>query len=366
MLSSPRNVDALGKSLHRKMLRIVDTDQLHANQLKMDGIARIAGPLMDLQRKLRFHFDYYYIHKPAFVVTLLFEAVFDSGINPGAHWMWYWTPLRFAAVYHLGLLLDEDLAKEAHRLCLISKSRLTTESVIALLQELRDRTRTSGFQPRVCEVFDDAFAYGVDHPDEMDFGFSDAKLMSPNAVGFQFICHALARRARKRRRNPVGFIKVDRQQQFNRAQETTHDMKARLAAGLRAAPENERSMMLDHPLFVGFDKADLQLEGFPDDKLQVAASSDSIGLQIVDVYLWLINRVISGDHIPSELVPLVKRLMNRGMVDCISMEGMANRYEEWAARLPQLDDLNNEQAARADELRTFHRDQVDKALGRGE
>lgn len=364
MLSSARNVDALGRSLHREMLRIVGADQLHANQLRMDGLARIADPLTRMQRRLRFNFDFYYIHKPAFVVTLLFDAVFDSGINPAAHWIWYWTPLRFAGVYHLGLLLDENLAKEAHRLCLVRDARKHREAVVALLQELRYRTRASGFQPRVREVFDYALAYGIDHPDEMDFGTSDAKLVSPNAVAFQFICHALARRARRRRTGRVGFIKVDRQQQFNRAQETTHYLQGRLAEGLRTAPEEHRGMMLNHPLFIGFNRTDLELKGFPDSKLQIATSADSIGLQIVDVYLWLMNRVFEGVPVPAELVPLVKTIMNRGVIDSISMEGMEERYRKFDSMLPQMEDITDEQAARADEIRQLHQARVDRALGR--
>jgi hypothetical protein len=262
------------------------------------------------------------------------------------------------------LLLNEELAKEAHRLCLLRDISKHREAVVALLQKLRDRTRVAGFQPRVREVFDDAFAYGIDHPEEMDFGSSDANLVSPNAIGFQFVCHALARRVRKRRKVRVGFIKVDRQQQFNRAQEMTHYMQAKLAEGLRTAPNEQRGIMLDHPLFVGFDRADIELQGFPDGKLQIATSSESIGLQIVDVYLWLMNRVIEGVRVPGELVSLVTSIMNRGVIDCISMEGMAERYRKFGAILQQMGDITDEQAARADEIRELHQARVDRALGR--
>lgn len=59
MISSGLNVDVLGRALHRRMLRIVEADQLHANQLRMEGLAQIAGQLVELQRKLRFSLDYY-------------------------------------------------------------------------------------------------------------------------------------------------------------------------------------------------------------------------------------------------------------------------------------------------------------------
>ncbi len=199
MISSSLNVDVLGRALHRRMLRELEVDQLHANRLKMDGLAQVAEPLWKLQKRLRLSFDYYYIDKPSLVVTLLFDAVFDVGINPGVNWIWYWTPLRYPAVWHLGMLLDEDLAREAHRLCLVNDPEHHLDAIVGLLGELRDRARTSGFDPRLREVFDDAFSYGIDHPDDMDFGCGDSKLVSPNAIAFQFISTALARRCRGRR-----------------------------------------------------------------------------------------------------------------------------------------------------------------------
>jgi hypothetical protein len=340
MLSSPLNVDVLGRTLHLRMLRELGVDSLHANRLGMDALAHIAEPLLALQKKLQFGFDYYYIDKPSFVVVLLFDAIFDAGINPGVSWGWYWTPLRYPALWHLGKLLDENLAREAHRLCLTKNPNGHLDAIVSLLGELRERTRASHFHPRICEVFDDAFEYGIDHPSEMGFGCGDSKLVSPNAVAFQFISAALARRCRslprRRRDRNVGFIKVDRQQQFNAAQQTTHFYQGKLAEGLRMASGEQRQKMLNHPLFDGLESKDVQLRGLPPDKLEFAASAESIGLQLVDVYLWLIGRILEGDSVPGELVALARSIISRSVVDSISMEGMAERFRKFEARLPEM------------------------------
>ena len=160
------------------------------------------------------------------------------------------------------------------------------------------------------------------------------------------------------------MIKVDRQQQFNTAQRTTHYFQKRMAEGMKLAPKERREMMLNHPLLEGLDRNDLQLKGMPAGPLQVARSDETIGLQIVDVFLWLTNRVLAGDAVPAELAPVVRSIFNRAVIDSISMEGMAERYRKFESRLPRSDDLTGMQMARANEIAQHHQSIVDKALGR--
>jgi len=367
MISSPRNVDVLGRALHREILRELDVEQLHASRLGMQGLSRVARPLLDLQQEFRFGFDYYYIHKPSFAVVLLFDSVFDCGINHGVNWSWYWTALRYPAVAHLGMLLDEELAKEGHRLFLAPRGS-DIGAIVTLLTELRERTRKSGFDARICQVFDDAFTYGIEHPDDMDFGASDLKLVSPNAVAFQFVSAAIARRCRLvarrrggRRRVSIGTIKIDHQQQFNLAQETTHFYQRKMAEGRRTAPKD--ALMLP-PVLQDVERNELELRGMPQHALQFARSAESIGLQLADVFLWLVNRVEEGTYVPPPLHPLVHSILERTLIDSISMEGMAKRFERFMGQLPEIDEMSEAQLADGRKLMALHQKRVDKALGR--
>lgn len=47
---------------------------------------------------MQFDFDYYFIEKPDYVLVLLFDAVFDAGLNEAVKWDVYWTPLRYRSV----------------------------------------------------------------------------------------------------------------------------------------------------------------------------------------------------------------------------------------------------------------------------
>jgi hypothetical protein len=108
LLSSKTNVDVLRARLHKEMLSRVGAPQLHANALGLDGLAKIAPLLCELQQKMRFEFDYYYIVKPDFAVTMLFEAIFDADLNEAVKWDAYWTPLRYLLLLKFNELLQNS------------------------------------------------------------------------------------------------------------------------------------------------------------------------------------------------------------------------------------------------------------------
>ena len=58
VLSSTLNVDVLGRSHHERILRKLGVESLHANQLKADGLIKIASNLREIQEKFQFRFDY--------------------------------------------------------------------------------------------------------------------------------------------------------------------------------------------------------------------------------------------------------------------------------------------------------------------
>ena len=143
VLSSKLNPDVLAKSAHAAMLRKLSVDCLHANQLGVSRLTAIAPTLVKLQQRFQFRFDYYYIHKPTYALVILFDAIFDAGINPAVKWDLYWTPLRFPAIHKLSLLCDQELLENAWSLCIARDVDKRTTEIVALLTELRERSKTS-------------------------------------------------------------------------------------------------------------------------------------------------------------------------------------------------------------------------------
>ena len=148
VLASLTNVDALGIPLHGAMLSKVGVDSLHASPLGIARIELIAGHLLALQKKMQFEFGLYFIEKPTYAVVMLFEAVFDAGLNSAVPWVQYWTPLRFHLIYHLSQLVDEELLKASWSLCTERNIERRWGEVVALLKTLKARVLDSNFHER--------------------------------------------------------------------------------------------------------------------------------------------------------------------------------------------------------------------------
>lgn len=329
VLSSPTNVDALCIQLHRQILNLIGDEQIHANVLGYGGLVKIAPLLMQIQHRMKFDFDYYFIHKPTFAVVTFFDAVFDAGLNKAVKWHWYWTPLRYLLVASLTQVLDEDMLKESWRLCTDKRIDKHERDVIALLQSVKDRIAGMQIDRRAKEIIVNALDFGLLNPLELDFGFHDQKMISPNAVAFQFVASAIARRVRKKGRKRASSILVDRQSQFNKAQAETHKMQALIADGIRKAPTQERDRYLMHPLYATFSHDQVLNRGLIDQNLTFSSSAESIGLQVVDVYLWIANKILAGEELPVELQALCSKFLNRTVIDGISLEGMLERFRKF-------------------------------------
>jgi len=254
-------------------------------------------------------------------------------------------------------LFDEPLLRKSWSLCTEKRIERYKDDIVRLLTEVKRRAESSDLDARSTEIIVDALNFGIKTPLDLDFGCSDQKLISPNADGFQFVVSCIARRVRKKKRKIASSIIVDRQRQFNNAQIRTHYYQARIAEGLKQMPDREKDYYLKHPLFATFEKAEITNKGLPDLELTISKSADSIGLQIVDVYLWITNKILSGQELPNELSYLWSLFAHRSTIDCISMKGMERRFIEFEKLLPKLEDIT-EQRRFADSFVEKHREKV--------
>ncbi len=358
VLSSLRNSDALCVEIHKKIQRKIGDVQIHANQLGFGGLVKIAPYLVEMQKKMQFDFDYYFIEKLDYALVLFFDAVFDAGLNEAVKWDIYWTPMRYLIIHKLSALFDEPLLRESWRLCTEKKIERYENDIVQLLSEVQTRAKAVGLDPRSTEVIVDALDFGIAKPMELDFGCPDQKMVSPNAVGFQFVVSCIARRVRKKKRKKASSIIVDRQHQFNNAQIGTHYNLSRISEGIKKAPHKEKSYYINHPLFATFEEDEITHQGLPDRELTICKSADSIGLQIVDVYLWIANKIISGQELPEELLYLWSLFVRRSSIDGISLEGMGHRYKGFEKMLPKFEDLTEEQKQMASDSVEQHRAKV--------
>ena len=230
--------------------------------------------------------------------------------------------------------------------------------MISLLKEILSRTECSDFDPRSKELIIAALRYGIAYPLNLDFGTIDQSFISPNAVCFQFVITAMAMRIRNKRRKNARSITVDRQSQFNKAQIDTHFYAVKFREGLKSPSKKELRRYITHPMYHGLDKDLILYKGVPKEKIKVWASEENIGLQIVDIYLWIVNRYLLGNELSEELKALAFSFLRRSMIDGISMESMAQRWEKFEAELPLIEDLTEEQIAYTRQMVEKHRAKI--------
>lgn len=357
VLSSKTNLDLLATGIHAAILRTIGEPSLHANKLGLEGLRAIGGQLMALHRQFQLHFDYYFVDKRSFALVTFFNAVFDAGLNEAVKWDWYWTPLRFPVIAALDTLADERMLRESWSLCLVPRADLPNEAarIVELLKAFLSKLNESAMDARLREVVRDALLWGVRNPLKLDFGIYSRKALSPNAIGFQFVLTAIARRQKAARRSALGIL-VDRQAEFNPAQLEAYSHQSKKAEWFRNNAA-DREAYLAHPFLEGArEDMSALISHFPQEKLKISSSEQSIGLQLTDTFLWIANRVIRNDaEIPAELRPLAYRVLSEGVFDGISVAAMIKRWEVFERKLPQAESVSAELKALSDARVEAHR-----------
>ena len=166
----------------------------------------------------------------------------------------------------------------------------------------------------------DAIGYNVDRQE-------DIKQISPNIIGFQFVMHGIAKRILQRGKRASRIV-VDRQSEFNKAQKTLSEFFA-AASGIEGA--------------TGPGMPKVSFSGMPKTPIEFAAGTDSAGLELVDVYLWIFKRLIDGKDMAAELMPLVQAQRTRVNTDEVSLRAIESRWERHFAERPPLDDMTQAQ-----------------------
>lgn len=334
VLSSGVNVDLVASDRLKELRKRAGVQRLHAAELGNGKLVPLMHDLAEMQRNMSLRFDIYRVAKRDHAVISFFDQVFDQGVNPAMSWSGYWTPLRYVLLLNLASLFDEGLAKLAWeaRLQLDDNrsNQLVTEVCSQLLERVSDLT-----DARTRQLVGDTLNWAARHPDKIHYNTktkSDRLSVMPNIVGFQSVMLGIAKRLKGGGRKAARIV-VDRQSQFNKAQKTLHDFY--IAANTVTLPN-------------GVGLPDLDLRGVPDTPIEFTPGTESCGLELVDVYLWVFRRAFERKELPPEFSLLLKPQLRRGMTDELSLSAIENRWGRWFAELPEP---SYEQIAKARVLR---------------
>lgn len=337
VLSSTLNVNVLARAAVLGMRRKLGVDYLHANQLGMGRLAQIGGELTGLQNKLDLRFDCYRVAKVDHAYIQFFDQVFDQGLNKAVPWTSYWSPMRYSLLLRVATLMDEDLVKRAWAARINANTEEASAELAEVCRELRNRV--PGFSDeRTCQIVYDTLTWAIEQPDTLQYNATDRRQrlwISPNLVGFQSVMFGIASRIAQKKPTSV-LITVDQQSEFNKQQRSLAEFygNAKNAEG---------------PLTLGPGMPELNFRHMPETPIQFASHTESVGLELVDVYLWLFKRLLQRDPIAPELERLVDRQLKRGRTDEVSLEGIARRWEPYFRQL-EAREFTNEELERAKEL----------------
>ncbi len=333
VLSSRMNVDILAENQLRKLRNHVGLPRLHAADLGNRGLVSIIDGIIELQQRFDIRFDLYRVAKPDHAIICFFDQVFDQGINPAMTWSGYWTPIRYILLLKIASLFDELLAKRAWEARIEIDDAKAEHGLVEVCLEL---CNCVGNLPdaRSQQLISDTLRWAIHNPSEMNYNTKnkeDRLQVSPNIVGFQSVMHGIAARIKKHKKKESSII-VDQQSQFNKAQRTLSEF----FLAVRGKP------WINGPGLPTTNHSHM-----PTIPITFSSSTNSAGLELVDVHLWVFKRYMEKKEVARELLALIKPQIYRGLTDELSLKAIEAR---WSRRLEELPEPTEKEIAEAKKL----------------
>lgn len=345
VLSSKINLDAAAEGRVKAIRKKLGVKRLHASDLGNGRLVEIVKDIDAIRKRYDLRFDIYRVAKVDHALISFFDQVFDQGMNPAVPWTSYWTPLRYVLLVKLATLFDEDLLKEAWAARINLNTEQANESLSKICLELKQRVVALPDE-RSRQVIGDALNWAADNPNEIYYNIKNKKdllQITPNLIGFQSVMHGIASRLIKNGKSASKIV-VDQQSQFNKAQKQLSDFY---------------SSNKNVPLVSGPGLPDIDFSGMPEVPISCTAGTDSTGLELVDIYLWVFKRFMDDKELAPELFTLIKSQLHRGHTDEISINAISNRWTKWFEELPEPTD---EQMEKGREIMKMDEDRRLKAI----
>ena len=175
--------------------------------------------------------------------------------------------------------------------------------------------------PRFIEIVTDALSWAMAHFGELSYNCKTNKeklQIMPNMIGFQSvlhgICHRLGAPNRKAR------IIVDQQSQFN----TTQRELSVFYRQIRAQPWE-----------LGPGLPVMDMKNMPEQPLIFQSGTQSAGLELVDLYLWIFKRFMEGKELTRPLARLVYTNRHTSITSSVSLDAIGKQFKAFMETLPE-------------------------------
>lgn len=312
LITAKTNLDVTAEPLLRAARAKLGVARLHANELGVGRLSEIAPAVRRFAVKHDVRFSLYKVVKPDHAVITFFDQVFDAGLNDAVSWHHYWTPLRYVLVFKVARLFDEETAKAAWAARQETNPARAAEALRSICARLKERLHLLP-DARSRELISGALTWAATNPFEISYGAGNkdsALQISPNLVGFQQVLQYIGIHARKQSRR-VRQIVVDRQTQFNRAQDELAEFYRRLVG---------------HRQSMGPGMPDMDMTNMPTVPPVFRPGDESAGLELVDIVLWVAKRNEEEKALSPELAEMFNAFAKRGGTDEVSLRGLERRW----------------------------------------
>lgn len=324
LLSSPYDLDVVAKGKVTALRKKLSVDELHASELGVGRLTEIVDKLEDIYQEFQISFDFFGINKPDYAVIGFFDQVFDQGMNPAVLWTSYWTPLRYVLLLKVAYLFDEELAKKSWTARIETNNQKAEKMLVDICNELLNRVARLPDE-RSREIIRDSLHWVIRNSNELGYNVYSKKNkleISPNLLAFQYVVFGICKRLELSSLEAQKII-VDEQSEFNNVQKWITSLYQQLSATNQPLQTGVSSMPI------------MDLTSMPDIPIQVMTSKDSIGLEIVDIYLWIIKRFIEGKNLSEKLRRFIVRQADNCYFDCMSLNAISERWTTWFQNLPE-------------------------------
>lgn len=308
-----------------KIRKKFNMPRLHANELGYEKLNEISSFLKEILINYNIEIRFSFIVKQEYIVIKFFDQVFDSGVNDSVTYEWYWTGLRhllvlkIAELFHITKQNNSQILKNTWQALTEQNDKTANSLLIEVCNALLSNLNKI-HDKRAKEIITKSLEWAKNNPDEILINgtakknkngekqlFLD-KQISPNLVGFQLVLLQISEILQNN--NAVAkSIVVDSQSEFNTSQEVLRNWyQATNQHNLDMPTEIEQ--INNCPIHVFYQHKE-KLAYTPEIKLDFQLSRDSIGLELIDLYLWIFKRYTDNKFIPNELIEIIEIILNK-------------------------------------------------------
>jgi hypothetical protein len=332
-LASEVDLEAEGIAIHAECLRLTAKEELHGNSLGLSGIEKIAPVLLEFFTRHDCHFFFTRLEKAHLAATKFFDVLMDSGVNKAVSNLHYgMRTLRLTLAVQLIQILKECDLREFWKSYESGDAAVFKEVLVRVRERLVAFHEEGYYHDRTVELLHDGLTWGISYPEPL-IAETMRELDSPNIVAFSLLLSMLHSFHEETGSKVVAFF---------------HDEQSQFAKSLQDSYQILRRFDLDR----GITASMLDLKELPTfaSEFVMCESKKSIGLQLIDVALWLTKRFRDNPgQIYGACRTLAAHIVKAGHISNFTLRDMQSGVAEMVDRMERKP-ITDEEICRGREL----------------